>query len=167
MKRSKRELLTLLGVLGFVLAFVSSPAFSGPVEYTFSTTGIRLIDPLLTGLTSVSGSFIYENAAAPTSSAPNGTIVYNAMIDLSGSANGNSFTNPVGVVAVLDEGPGGDLVLMHKGWEGEFNGFTFAGMTLDQVVFSWQEGSDGVDRFSRRSVSAVQYSHLPWAGHCG
>ena len=45
--------------------FTAGAAYSEPVEYTFSTNSVIPIDPLLTGLTSVSGTFTYENGVAP------------------------------------------------------------------------------------------------------
>ncbi len=43
-------------LIGIALMFAAGVAHSEPVEHTFSTTGGIFVDPLLVGLTSVTGS---------------------------------------------------------------------------------------------------------------
>ena len=95
-------------LIGIALMIGAGTVCSEPVEYTFSTTGVISIDPLLTGLTSVSGSFIYENAAAPIITASGnpstaGSTVYLALSNLSGNADGNVFSDSLGGVVVGDD----------------------------------------------------------------
>ena len=81
-------------LIGIALMFTAAASYSEPVEYTFSTTGqLPFTDPLLTGLTSVSGSFIYEKAAVPAGTITAeidptsvGSTLYIALSNLSGDA---------------------------------------------------------------------------------
>ena len=54
-RKTKSKLTRLL--ISVALTFVAVGAYSEPVEHTYSTDAIIFVDPLLTGLTSVSGSF--------------------------------------------------------------------------------------------------------------
>jgi len=121
-----------------------------PVEYTFSTTGqLFNPDPLLTGLTSVSGSFIYENAAAPIGTSPTNETGYDAWSALSGSADGNSFSDPLSGVSVGNDTFQGfrDFFLLGSSSDRNLNGFTFAGMPLNHVFIFWIEGQEDIPDF--------------------
>ncbi len=96
-------------LIGIALMFTAGAAYSEPIEHTFSTTGqLPETDPLLTGLTSVSGSFTFENGVAPFGTVPAGNPIagstfYVALSNLSGNADGNSFSDPLGFVSVGDD----------------------------------------------------------------
>lgn len=141
----------LAGVLiALSLMFAAGIAHSDPVEYTFSTTSPISIDPLLTGLTSVSGSFIYENAAAPIDIEPGPeNTVYEAWTSISGSADGNDFSAALGQVIVGNDTFQGtqDFYLLATDIEQNLNGFTFAGMELRNVFLFWIEGQNGIPDF--------------------
>lgn len=70
-RKTKSKLTRLL--ISVALIFVAVGAYSEPVEHTYSTDAIISIDPLLTGLTSVSGSFMYDNGGAPGGTIPDGS----------------------------------------------------------------------------------------------
>jgi len=137
-------------LIGIALMYTAGAAYPEPVEYTFSTNGVSSIDPLLTGLTSVSGSFIYENAAAPIGTG-DGFTGYVAMSALSGSADGNSFNDPVGSLGVSNDQFEGFRDFFHFAAQtsegGNLSGFDFAGMPLTNVRFFWIEGQDGIPDF--------------------
>ena len=147
-------------LIGIALMFTAGAAYSEPIEHTFSTTSqLPETDPLLTGLTSVSGSFTYDNGVlpdpvpVPAGSPVAGSTVYVALSNLSGSANGNSFSDPLGFVTVGDEkfslfSPPTDVVVLSWDPSGEnLSGFTFAGMSLVNVLFFWIEELDGIGDF--------------------
>ncbi len=146
-------------LIGIALMITAGAAYSEPVEHTFSTTSqLPETDPLLTGLTSVSGSFTYENgvAASGTVSAGNpvaGSTIYAALSDLTGNADGNSFSDPQGFVGVGDEkfslfSPPTDVVILSwDALDANLSGFTFAEMSLVDVLFFWIEGQDGIGDF--------------------
>ena len=78
--------------------FAASAACSEPIEHTFSTTGVIFVDPLLAAeLTSVSGSFTYDNGVVSSGSTTGGSAlgstIYRSLSNLSGDANGNSFSD--------------------------------------------------------------------------
>jgi len=133
-------------LIAIALMFTAGAACSEPVEYTFSTTAPTFVDPLLTGLTSVSGSFIYENNAV--SLTPDGLSVYFAWSSISGSANENSFSSSLGQIIVgNDIIQQGDFVLLATDIGQNLNGFTFAGMELGSVFLFWGEGQNGIPDF--------------------
>ncbi|MCZ6852975.1 MAG: hypothetical protein O7G86_03550, partial [Gammaproteobacteria bacterium] len=139
------------------LTFVAVGAYSEPVEHTYSTDAIIFVDPLLTGLTSVSGSFTYENGTVPgeTVSAgfsTEGSTFYLNISALSGDANGNIFSDPQGITIVgddkfLDFSPPSDIVTLV--WDSDalgdatLSGFSFGGTTLVNVFIDWIEGQRG------------------------
>ena len=162
-------------LIGIALMFTAGAAYSEPVEHTFSTTGPIFIDPLLTGLTSVSGSFTYENAAAPfgttgdESRQPESTI-YRGLSNLSGAAevssdpNGKLFYDTVGSVIVGDDrrlGTDTTWDIFELDWDSAeapqtLSGFSLDGMPLVNVVFFWIEGRDGiVDFLEDQSLPSV------------
>jgi hypothetical protein len=139
-----------------------------PVEHTFSTTGTIFIDPLLTGLTSVSGSFTYDNGIVPfgttTGGSAFGSTIYRALSNLSGMANGNSFSDPQGSIIVGDDkfsniSPPADIVRVNWDPPGDasLSGFSFAGMSLVNVQFRWIEGQSGIffDFLEDQSLPAI------------
>jgi len=153
-------------LISIALMFTAGAAYSEPVEHTFSTTDPIFIDPLLTGLTSVSGSFTYENGVAPVAttgagSSQPGSTVYVALSNLSGNANGNSFSDSLGAVIVGDGkfDLSRDIVLLS--WEGlgdgTLSGFTFAGLPLVNVRFTWIEDQPGIffDFLEDQSLPAI------------
>ncbi len=154
-------------LIGFALMFTAGAAYSEPVDHTFSTTGQQPeTDPLLTGLTSVSGSFTYENGVAPFGTVPAGnpiagSTIYVALTNLSGNADGNSFSDPQGAVSVGDDkfsliSPATDIVTLT--WDpANLSGFTFAGMSLVDVLFVWFENSPGIlfDFLEDQSLPAI------------
>lgn len=144
--------------------FEAAVAPAEPVQHTFSTTDVIVItSPLLTGLTSVSGSFTYENGApvfgissgsgGPGSGAP-GSTIYQNITNLVGDASGNAFSDPSGLTIVGDDkapdtfGVLGDVfgVVADPG-VGDLNGFTIAGLSLVNVRIFWREGQDGISDF--------------------
>ncbi len=155
-------------LIGFALMFTAGAAYSEPVEHTFSTNGVIFVDPLLAGLTSVSGSFTYENGVVPSGtttggSAP-GSTIYRGLSNLSGIANGNSFSDPQGSVIVGDDkfsniSPPTDIV--RNTWDppgdATFSGFSFAGMTLVNMQFRWIEHVTGIffDFLEDQSLPAI------------
>lgn len=149
-------------LLGIALIFTTSVAYTEPVEYTFSTTGTGFIDPLLAGLTSVSGSFIYETDAPLIETNSAGFSVYRAWSSLSGSTNGYSFSAPVAQVIVgndrFDDNSGNlqDFFLLATDTGQFLTGFTFAGMELEAVFLVWIEGQNGIGDFlDDQSLSSV------------
>jgi len=141
-------------LIGIALMFTAGAAYSEPVEYTISTNGVIFIDPLLTGLTSVSGTFIYENAAAPIAIDPMvGNTVYFAWGTLSGSADGNNFSSPLGQIIVGNDtftsgmAQNEDFFLLATDTGQNLNGFTFAGMPLNHVFIFWIEGQENIPDF--------------------
>lgn len=57
---------TIVLILSAIVC-TASVAYSEPVDYTYSTMGhLPLSDPLLAGLTLVTGTFVYENGDAPS-----------------------------------------------------------------------------------------------------
>ena len=124
MKKSISNILICIAI-----ALTTNAAYSEPVEYTFSTGDPIYIDPLLTGLTSVSGSFIYENDAVSITT--EGYSVYYAWSSLFGSANGNNFSAPLGQVIVgNDIFNGVDFFLLAADTLQNLNGFNFEGLEL-------------------------------------
>jgi len=153
-------------LIGIALMFTAGAAYSEPVVHEFSTTGERFIDPLLTGLTSVSGSFTYENAAAPfgptgDESRQPGSTIYRGLSNLSGVAevsgfpNGKPFNDTVGSVIVGDDrrlGTDTTWDIFELDWDSAeapqtLSGFSLAGMPLVNVVFFWIEGRDYIRDF--------------------
>jgi len=148
-------------LIGIALMFAAGGAYSEPIDHTFSTNDPIFIDPLLTGLTSVSGSFTYENAVAPEGTITEeefpefaGSTFYTALSNLTGEANGNSFSDPLGFVTVGDDKfsvgpPPTDVVDLAWGqaFGTNLSGFSFAGLTLESVNISWFEGSPGIGDF--------------------
>ena len=49
-----------LSIVLIVLVLTANGVHAESVEHTYSTDGVIFVDPLLTGLTSVSGSFTYD-----------------------------------------------------------------------------------------------------------
>ena len=92
----------------WIALMLTAAAHSEPTGYTFSTTGIISLDPLLTGLTSVSGSLIYENDAPPIYL--DEFTPYSALSSLSGSVDGNSFSAPYGGARVYNDNFQGQLL---------------------------------------------------------
>ena len=95
-------------LIAIALMFTAGAAYSEPVRYDFSTTMPLTTDPLLIGLTSVFGSFIYDNAAAPTGTMPSespfaGSTIYEFQSALSGYADGNHFSHALGTAVVGDD----------------------------------------------------------------
>lgn len=90
-------------LLSIALMFSVSAAYSDPVEYTFSTNARVTVSSELDGLTSVSGSFIYENGAVPILIVPGSETVYFAWSSISGSADGNSFSSRLGQAIVFND----------------------------------------------------------------
>jgi len=149
--------------LPIAFLLLAKAAFPEPVTYRFETAAPILIDPLLSGLTSVTGTFTYDNGVAATveSAVPGqgivGSTIYQSVSDLAASADGNDFSDSAGIVMVGDEklvinvaGDTADFVLV--AWESAFdgaplNGFSYAGMPLTNVWLSWREGLDGIDDF--------------------
>jgi hypothetical protein len=144
----------------FLLLFNFDAVHSEPVEHTFSTTGTVFVDPLLTGLTSVSGSFTYDNGAdlfgtVGPGGGLAGAAVYRALSGLSGNANGNLFSDSLGSVIVGDDkilDPAtfdrDEFLLNWRGLgDGTLGGFTFNGMPLVTVRITWTEGRDGIGDF--------------------
>lgn len=145
-------------LIGIALMFTAGVASSEPIEHTFSTNSVIIIDPLLTGrLTTVSGSFTYDNAVAPGGTIPDdavfaGSTFYRALSNLSGNANGNSFSDSLGFVTVGDDKfffispPPRDVVNLT--WSQAFgtnlSGFSIAGLTLESVSIFWIEGQPGI-----------------------
>jgi hypothetical protein len=137
-------------LIGIILMFSAGSAHSEPVEYTFSTTDPISIPSVLEGLTSVSGSFIYENAAVPIETEPSsGNTVYGACGSLSGSANGNSYSAPVFGIVVGDDTFEGsrDFFLLGSNTLQNLSGFTFRGMPLIHIFIFWIEGQEGIPDF--------------------
>ena len=150
--------------------FTAGVALSEPVEHTFSTTGVIGVDPLLAELTSVSGSFTYDNGVVPsgttTGGSALGSTIYRGLSNLSGDANGNSFSDPQGSVIVGDDKffflspPFRDIVTVN--WDPpslapDLSGFTLAGLTLVNVQFRWIEENFGnfFDFLGDQSLPAV------------
>ena len=107
-------------LIGFALMFTAGAANSERVDHTFSTNARSNFDPLLTGLTSVTGSFTYENGVVPfgtstIGSAP-GSTIYLPLSNLSGDANGNGFSDSLGSVIVGDDKIPGPFVSFPVKW---------------------------------------------------
>jgi carbonic anhydrase/acetyltransferase-like protein (isoleucine patch superfamily) len=133
-------------LIGIALMFAAGASYSEPVEYTFSTTDPIFIDPLLNGLTEVSGSFIYESDAI--SITRDGLSVYFAWGSLSGNASGNNFSAPLAQVIVgNDTFQGGDFFLLATDIGQNLNGFSFEGLELQSVFLFWIEGQNGIPDF--------------------
>ena len=135
-----------IALIGIALMFTAGTAYSRQVQHTFSTTGPLFVDPLLTGLATVSGSFTYDNGVAafgtvgPGGGIP-GATVYRALSGLSGNANGNIFSDSLGSVLIRDDQITGGTDVFVLSWEGlgdgTLSGFSFNGMPLVNVVFRW------------------------------
>lgn len=93
---------------------LSAEAFSAPVTYLFSTTGVSLETRnnllasgdmrLYADSDVISGQFIYDNAAAVIVDQPSAT-VYQAVNLLQGSVAGDTFSDPTGLAIMQNDAP--------------------------------------------------------------
>jgi len=146
-------------IAGLALTLAAGTCNSESLEHTFSTDDLIFIDPLLAGLTSVSGSFTYDNGVNLSGTVgegfpSTGSTIYPAVSNLSGDADGNIFSDPEGlVISGNDEfsnfSPPTDIVTVNweQGAAGSLNGFNFAGMPLVNVRLFWIEGLEGIGDF--------------------
>lgn len=145
-------------MLGVTLALNAGVGHAEPTQYAFSTTGqLAGTDPLLQPLTEVTGGFMYDDGVAEEGTVSvgpaAGSTFYRAVTLLTGSASGNAFTDPLGIVSVGDDkfslvDPPVDFFGINWDPTGlNITGFSFAGMQLENVRIFWIEGQDGIGDF--------------------
>jgi hypothetical protein len=141
-------------LLGLALLLAVVAANAEPIRYNFTSGAAINIDPLLAGLTSVSGDFIYENdTPLVVTDASTGNSVYLAWSQLSGTVNGNSFSSLRGAAIVGNDSftsvnlANSDFCTLVSTTNGQLNGFTFNGLDLTGVRMFWIEGQNGIPDF--------------------
>ena len=141
-------------LLGFALFLAAVAANAEPIRYNFTSGAAINIDPLLTDLTSVSGDFIYEDdTPLIVTDASSGNSIYLAWSQLSGTANGNSFSSLRGAAIVGNDSfssgniANSDFYTLVSTTTGQLKGFTFNGLDLTGVRMFWIEGQNGIPDF--------------------
>ena len=169
--------LSLVSCALAALALAGVATAQEPVSYSFTTSdqpyGSELA-PLFTGYP-VEGTFAYDPTVPQSGTVPNpptaGSAVYaGALINLSGSVAGNSFTDPLGRAVVGDDTytspPEPADIFVLAGDPGrlpgvppeayDFVGFEIDGFTLQNARLFWFEGMPGVGDFlSDQSLPAA------------
>jgi hypothetical protein len=146
-----------------------------PVTYSFTTGNAPFggpAAPIFAGQ-SVSGTFVYDRDSLATGTlgvgASAGSTLYGGSVtDLVGFIDGNSFSDPIGVLVVGDEKfmpfGGSDILVYAADPElgaappefFNFSGFDIAGLTLTNARLFWIEGLPGVGDFlSDQSLPTV------------
>lgn len=146
------------------LLTVCSAAWSTIIAYNFTTTGFLPGPAPIGGLAGpVSGSFSYDNAAPFGTNIMGGVLagssVYGgAILNLSGSVDGHSFSDPGGIAVVGDDRfsafptPTDFFSLFAEGIVTDLSGFsvvdsTLGLLTLANVRLQWLEGQVGITDF--------------------
>jgi hypothetical protein len=148
MKKNNRTIRVLAAVAASLT--LATTALATPVSYSF-TTGPSLLPtgPVSLFGTTVTGSFTYDADAPLTASDPSFGFAYNgAFSQLSGSAAGFSFTDPLGFAVLQNDTfelqpgtPLGDILQFSAEPDTLDNlvGFTVDGYTLTNVRLFWIE----------------------------
>ena len=157
-----RKFLVSLAVLFIVFSAVSGWANTTYSFSTGTTTSSRF-----GGSASVSGTFLYNPLASPAAlPEPDGSQRYvDAMLNLTGSVAGYSFSDPNGRVFVANDKPAVDphdfftLNADSGTWPGgshNITGFQIGGYQLVNVRLFWLEGQLGITDFlSNQNLPAV------------
>jgi len=124
------------------------------VSYRFSTgvssgSGNLSLASLFSGA-NVAGTFDYDNGALVTTSGMESTGYQGGLVNLVGSVNGSSFSDPGGVAIVSDDRyapPAARDMLQLNAGALYFSGFDAGGYTLVGVRIFWLEGENGISDF--------------------
>lgn len=145
-----------------VLLIIAQSAFAVPVTYQFSTSsspfGINAaVNAALAG-SSVTGSFVYNSDGPLIVTAPDGTSIYGAISNMTGSVAGNNFADATGIAAVNNDGfvpaipvpgdfPSDFMQIVVNGPVAipDFTGFDVVGFTLINVRLFWIENWAPID----------------------
>lgn len=140
---------------------VAEPSID-PTLYTFTTISPVFVDPMLAGLTSVSGSFLYQDQVTLFSTEPGtGNSVYFGWSQISALLNGSqalSIESPLGQVIVGNDTFAGtsDFFLLATDVGQNLEAFSYAGLDLQAAFLFWLEGQDGIGDFlSNQLLPAV------------